>query len=380
MPQYDYIIAGAGAAGLSLVTRMITRPYFRNKRILLIDKEEKNRNDRTWCFWEKEDSFFQSIVFHQWEQLWFHGHGYDALNHIGPYRYKLIRGIDFYRHCFELIRAATNVSVRYGTIDHIVSTDAGTWIETGGEQITADYIFSSIIPERFRHKENEFHLLQHFKGWFIESDKPVFDPAAATLMDFRVPQNKGTTFVYVMPFSANNALVEFTLFSDALLPAEEYDLELRAFIRTQLKITGYTVKETEFGVIPMTNRHFPSRLNNIIYLGTAGGQTKPSSGYTFRFIQKHSARLVEAIENTGKPLLAALPGERRFRLYDSTLLNILANKKMDGATIFTDLFRKNKMTDVLQFLDNETSLSQELRLVTVLPKKLFMRAAIQQLR
>lgn len=378
MQQYDYIIAGSGAAGLSLITRMIARPYFRDKKILLVDREEKNKNDRTWCFWEKEEGFFQSIVFHEWEQLWFYGEGYEALNNISPYKYKLIRGIDFYQFCFGLIKQAANVTIRYGNIEHIVSTDAGTWIELEGEQIFAEYVFSSIIPQQLREKKNEILLLQHFKGWFIETPAPAFDPATATLMDFRVPQTNGTTFVYTMPLSTTTALIEYTLFSPALLDANEYDLVLNTYIRDKLKIPDFSIREEEFGVIPMTNRVFSSRLNNIIYLGTAGGQTKPSSGYTFRFIQQHSNRLVDSLENTGKPLLPALSGQKRFRLYDSTLLNILANNKMGGRKIFTDLFSNNKMTEVLQFLDNETTLSQELRLVTVLPGRLFLRAAIQQ--
>jgi lycopene beta-cyclase len=380
MPQYDYIIAGTGAAGLSLVTRMITRPWFRDKKILLVDREEKNKNDRTWCFWEKEEGFFQSIVFREWEQLWFHGEGYDALNHIRPYKYKLIRGIDFYEYCFTLIRQAPNVTIRYGSIDHIISSDAGTWIEIDNEQISSEYIFSSIVPDKPHGKGNELLLLQHFKGWFIETPMPAFDPAAATLMDFRVQQTKGTTFVYVMPFSPTSALVEYTLFSEALIDANDYDQALRSYITHTLKIASYSVQEEEFGVIPMTNRVFPSRLNNIIYLGTAGGQTKPSSGYTFQFIQRHSNRIVDALEKTGKPMPGAGLAKKRFRMYDSTLLNILANKKMEGSAIFTDLFSNNKMTEVLQFLDNETSLSQELRLVSVLPTRLFLRAAIQQLR
>ncbi len=357
---------------------MITRPYFRDKKILLIDRDEKNKNDRTWCFWEKEAGFFQPVVFHEWKKLWFHGEGYDALSDITPYTYKLIRGIDFYQHCFDRIRKAENVTVRYGSIDHIVSTDAGTWIETGGEQIFAEYVFSSIIPEKTREKENEIRLLQHFKGWYIETSTPVFDTLAATLMDFRVPQTNGTTFVYVMPFSPTRALVEYTLFSPALLAATEYDAALRDYINQNLKTGSYQVIEEEFGVIPMTSRVYPEKLNNIIYLGTAGGQTKPSSGYTFNFIQRHSERLIQSMENTGKPVPASSPGQKRFRLYDHTLLNILSNNKMKGEKIFTDLFSNNKMTEVLQFLDNETSVSQELRLVSVLPTRLFLRAAIRQ--
>ena len=379
MLRYDYIIAGAGAAGLSLITRMISRPFFRDKKILLVDKEEKNKNDRTWCFWEKESGFFQPIVFHEWKKLWFHGEGYDALNDIYPYTYKLIRGIDFYQHCFELIRQAPQVTVRYGAVDHLVSTEAGTWMEMDGEQIFSEYVFSSLIPEKHHAKNDEITLLQHFKGWFIESVSPVFDPSAATLMDFRVPQTHGTTFVYVMPFSPTSALVEYTLFSGALLDERAYDSSIQDYISRILHIDSYEVRDKEFGVIPMTSRAFPSKLNNIIYLGTAGGQTKPSSGYTFNFIQRHSDRLIKSLENTGKPMPGAGFPDKRFRLYDHTLLHILANKKMEGEKIFTGLFSHNKMTEVLQFLDNETTVGQELRLVSALPTRLFLRAALRQL-
>ena len=358
---------------------MITRPYFRDKKILLIDRDKKNKNDRTWCFWEKEPGFFQPIVFHEWKKLWFHGEGYDALNDISPYSYKLIRGIDFYEHCFELIRQAPNVTVRFGPIDHIVSTEAGTWIETGGEQIFSEYVFSSIVPQHTRENEKEISLLQHFKGWLIETSTPVFDPLAATLMDFRVPQTNGTTFVYVMPFSPTTALIEYTLFSPSLLDAEVYDEGLSDYITRILKVSDYQVREEEVGQIPMTTRVFPEKLNNIIYLGTAGGQTKPSSGYTFNFIQRHSDRLIDSLEKTGKPTAGTNLHHKRFRLYDHTLLNILANQKMEGEKIFTGLFSNNRITEVLQFLDNETSLSQELRLVSALPTRLFLRAALREL-
>ena len=123
----------------------------------------------------------------------------------------------------------------------------------------------------------------------------------------------------------------------------------------------------------------PKNTNNIIHLGTAGGQTKPSSGYTFQFIQKHAARITESMVRTGAPFYEDSIAQKRFELYDSTLLNILYHEKLQGAAIFTELFQKNKMAEVLEFLDNETSIAQELRLITVLPKKVFMQAAFEQL-
>ena len=67
--HYDYVIAGAGAAGLSLTMHLIESGQFQNKSILLVDKDSKKANDRTWCFWEKEPGIFQTIVYKEWNKL-----------------------------------------------------------------------------------------------------------------------------------------------------------------------------------------------------------------------------------------------------------------------------------------------------------------------
>jgi Lycopene cyclase protein. len=128
----------------------------------------------------------------------------------------------------------------------------------------------------------------------------------------------------------------------------------------------------------MTNHAFPERQGNIIYIGTAGGQTKASSGYTFRFIQKHSAAIVEALVKTGQPFPPNTKGSKRFKFYDSTLLHILQHKKLPGDQVFSRMFKKNKPLPVLRFLDNETSLKEELSIISTLPTWPFLKAALHQ--
>jgi lycopene beta-cyclase len=372
--KFHYIIAGAGCAGLSFLTRLLRTDQFNDKKILLIDKAPKTANDRTWCFWEKENGFFESIVYDSWDQLWFHGNGYSALHDIKPYRYKMIRGEDFYKHCFSIIEKYPNVTVQYSTIDQIKD---GV-VKAGNESYTADYIFNSIIFEKPVLAKDQFFLLQHFKGWVIETEKVIFDKDQATLMDFRVSQEHGTTFVYVMPFSPNRALVEYTLVSESLLNAADYDKGLSDYLRHFLQIDKYKLLQEEFGSIPMTNYRFPANQGNIIHMGTAGGQTRPSSGYTFQFIQKQSASLVDSLLLKGIPLAVNGFDQRRAHWYDSILLRILSEGQLPGSTIFTTLFRRNKATEILQFLDNETGFLQEMKIISVLPKGIFVKAALQQ--
>src|SRR5829696_6763908 len=109
MPDYDYIFTGAGAAGLSLLARMIATRRFSDKKILLVDKSDKKHNDRTWCFWEKQAGFFEPLIRYRYDKLWFYAKGYESLNDIYPYQYKLLRGIDFYNYCFELVKSQPNI-------------------------------------------------------------------------------------------------------------------------------------------------------------------------------------------------------------------------------------------------------------------------------
>jgi lycopene beta-cyclase len=179
-----------------------------------------------------------------------------------------------------------------------------------------------------------------------------------------------------LPFSETQALVEYTVFSSEVFPAAAYDLQLSKYLERTLACGPYSLIDTEQGQIPMTNYKFPVGTGHIINLGTSGGQTKGSSGYTFHFIQKHSAAIVEALENAGSPILPS--PAKRFGFYDRVLLEILATRKLEGSDIFLRLFEKNSPADVLKFLDNETTLSEELAIIASLPMLPFARAAIKQ--
>lgn len=373
--NYDYIIIGAGLSGLSLLVRLIESGKFSDKKILLLDKTFKNRNDRTWCFWEKKEGYFEGILHHQWPHLQVkHPLGNIDLD-AAPYQYKMIRGIDFYKHCFAIVQAVANVTVLYDEVSAIDAT-TGT-ITCGQQQFTGQYIFSSVLLQPPVLKEKELYLLQHFMGWWIETDEAVFNVNTAQLMNFNVSQEQGCTFVYVLPVSPQKALIEYTLFSENELTENEYEQGLQTFIKEQLHLFNYRITEKEKGIIPMTNLHFPQQDGKMFYIGTAGGQTKASTGYTFQFIQKQSNLILEKLLN-GEPPLAPAPS-KRFQFYDSVLLRVLHERKMQGADVFYHMFRKNKASQVLKFLDNETTLLEELMIMNSTDKSVFIPAAFKEL-
>lgn len=370
---YDYVFIGAGCAGLSLLVRMLQSGKFSDKQILLIDKAPKTDNDRTWCYWETSPGFFDHLVYRRWERLAFLSDEHTENMDVSPYQYKMIRGVDFYKYCFDQIARHANTEVVYTTITGWRQQEGTVYLATGGHEYALGHatVFNSV----YEPGESSLRLLQHFKGRVIETDMPCFRPGEATMMDFRVHQRHGTTFAYVLPFSETKALVEYTLFTKALLTPEQYDAELDDYIRQFLGIAAYRITEEEFGVIPMNNERLRFKGKGW-QIGTAGGQTKASSGYTFRFIQKQSDAILQQLI-AGRPLDQLRDTPRRFRFYDHTLLYILYHDKVPGKSVFSRLFKKNSPQQVLRFLDNESSLAEELKIIRALPVWPFFKAALR---
>jgi lycopene beta-cyclase len=385
MHHYNYIITGAGCAGSSLLARMMREPFFEGKKILVVDQSPKTKNDRTWCFWEKNAGLFEPIVYHRWEKLNFYSLFFSSTLNIKPYQYKMIRGIDLYEFVKKGSQIHGNIEWRYETVKNIHTLNGQAIVELENETVTAEYVFNSIpgIPARKIAQKDKglkrWHLLQHFKGYIIQTNQPAFNPAEATFMDFRVDQKHGTSFVYCLPVSETTALVEYTLFTKELLQQEEYDQELQAYISSSLNIKDYEIIHEEYGIIPMTSQKFPLQDGRIVYMGIAGGQVKGSSGYAFQFIQKRTAEIVQGLIKGDRSFAKQTFAEKRFHFYDRVLLNVLCKNRMDGADIFARIFRYNPPERVLQFLDNESSLMDDLRIMRSVPSSVFLPAALEEI-
>lgn len=376
--QYNYIICGAGAAGLTLLYALLQEPLLRQKQILVIDKADKNENDRTWCFWEQGENTFESIVHHQWKELRFCSKHYNASFSIEPYTYKMIRGIDFYTHVLHESGRHSNVHFIHEHVQHISNTTHGAIVKTNSGEYNADFVFNSIVfqPQLL---ETPNSLLQHFKGIEIETTEAVFNPQQALFMDFTVNQQHGTAFMYVLPTAVNKALIEYTLFTKHLLPQQEYDAAIVNYINHTLNITSYRITHTEFGIIPMTDYKFSLYDGNIINIGSVAGCVKPSSGFAFRFIQKHTEAIVGLLKNTLPPKLGLTFAQRKFVLYDAVLLGVLAQNKMPGDVIFAGIFKKNKPQKVLKFLDNETNLFEDFRILNSNSTNIFLPITLKKI-
>lgn len=378
MKHYDYIITGGGAAGLSLAYRLIQSPL-RDRRILVIDRDEKRANDRTWCFWSRRQTHFTPIYHRSWQRLRVRSDRFDRSFDLGEYRYNMLRGIDFYQFTRQELSVRPNVDFLTAQVDQVIDGPDFATVAAGGRSLQASWVFDSRFSYTdFDKKPDRYHyLLQHFRGWEIEASSDCFDSSTPDLFDFRTEQETGLRFFYVLPFTERKALVEYTVFSNEVLDDEAYESKIREHIAGRLKINDYTICSNEKGVIPMTDHSFPRRLGERIFaIGTKAGIVKPSSGYAFLRILRDSAAIVRSLERYDHPFrIPTLPA--RYRLFDSVLLQILFRQAHLGRPIFEQLFKNNPIDRIFRFLDETGGWFDNLKLLTSLPPLPFIRSLIK---
>lgn len=379
MDDYDFIMAGGGMAGLSLAYALVTGP-FPDASVLIVDPETKGENDRTWCYWSPEPERFDAIAAHSWPRLRFATEGWTNDFDLGEYRYSMIRGADFYDTVLGVLESRSGVEFERGRVLDIRGAGEAAEVETESRTARGRWVFDSRFdPEDYERRADErageYHYLkQHFVGWTIETEAPVFDTDTPTLFDFRTPQHDEMRFVYVLPFSDRRALVEYTLFSAELLETEEYTRAIEAYLSDVLGVHEFRVVEREQGVIPMTDEPVHRREGErTLAIGTRGGRVKASTGYAFRRTQHDTTTIVASLERRGHPFdLPRTPP--RFRALDTTLLQVMYRRGELSEPAFTSMFRKNPIQRMLRFLDEETSLAETVAIMATVPIGPFLGA------
>lgn len=374
--EYDYIIAGAGASGLSLAWRMLQSPLA-EKRILIVDSQLSPSQDKTWCFWDPTSPPFADIIHKRWSQVEvsiFDNRFTQSLNH---YPYYCLRSIDFEEKILPALRKHPSFDLLEANIAELDSTNNHASLQTADREFQAEYIFQScFIPDEVKQNPPHYPLLQHFLGWEISTDKAVFDDSFFTLMDFDETVSDGLAFVYLLPWSPTSCLIEYTLFSGYLWEAKQYEEKIQIYLNNRfgLRPLDYKIQRKEAGKIPMQDIPSPQWYKpRIVNLGQTGGLTKPSTGYTFRRIQQQVESLVNALITKGKPAHFQ-PSKQRYKAYDLWLLQIIHDHPSDALRVFNDLFSNNSMDEVFRFLSEETTLWQDLDIMRSVPYYPFLRA------
>ena len=383
MKHYHYIFTGSGLSALMTVYEMVLSGKFEDKTILLIDEDSKKTNDRTWCFWDEKTTLpdghpskggkFDEIVSKKWSSALFADANFKRELNLEPYQYKMIKGLDFYKLVFDTISKQENIHFVNQKVLDFQELGNNCVVKTESESFTCNKIFNSIFNSEIVKSQSKYPFLhQHFIGWFIKSKETVFNPDCATFMDFSVEQKGNTRFMYVLPISENEALIEYTLFSKDLLSTSEYEIEIENYIQ-KLGITEYEIIEKEQGNIPMTSYKFwKHNTKNIINIGSAGGWTKASTGFTFKNTTKKSKALVQFLKSESD--FRKFHKKDKFWFYDLLFLDVLDKRNDLGSSVFSSLFKKGNPIVIFKFLDEETSFTEDLQVFWKCPKGVFIRA------
>jgi lycopene beta-cyclase len=376
MKFYDFVIAGAGCSGLSLATALSKANV--KQSILLIDNNIHTNQDKTWCFWDLPNLSPLPFTTTVWQNLTFYSDNYEKKEKILPFNYVGVKSGDFYKYSYEVLKNAKNIDIIEENIERIYGLESGACLETKTQKFHCHYLFNSTAISAGHPKSYSTNsaLKQHFQGWFVKTEKPVFEKNTATFMDFRTEQHQDVRFFYVLPYSEREALIEYTIFSKQLLADEAYDEQIEKYIQETLQIEKFTIMEKEKGVIPMEFIHPDTTHNHIIPIGIVGGALKPSTGFAFSLIQKQVNQIIKSIQSDNLPLNKKKI-QNRFSFYDTVLLHLLQKKEINKSAIFISLFKGNNIGTILTFLSEKTGIFGEMKIFSTLPVKVFISALIE---
>lgn len=377
--DYDYIICGGGISGLLLCVKLTQNTKLSNKSVLLIDPIfPKTENDRTLCFWDSKNTTWDEIIKCKWDNVFFKSNDYKKTLDLGSLDYKMLSSSEFYNYSNSLINTNDCIEVLNADVLNFNDYKTHCTVDTLNNSFTCSKVFNSIMDWAEVRTNTKYPLLiQHFEGWVIKTDNECFNPNKATFMDFSIEQNDLTQFMYVLPFSKTEALVEYTLFSKDLLEPQKYEDAIKKYLNSS-RISDYKVTSKESGKIPMTCfPFFKNNSKNILNIGSAGGWSKPSTGYTFKNIDNNTTRIADYLQ-TGKSFKNFMTKDR-FWFYDLIFLDVLYKENDLGKKLFTDMFKKNNSKTIFKFLDNKSNFIEEFKIMLSFPKSIFLTAVLKRL-
>jgi lycopene beta-cyclase len=347
MKEFDYIIIGGGCAGLSLAYELEIHEKLKDKTLAIIEPREEYKKDKTWSFWKVTPHNFDDCVKKDWEN--FSINVPNKTNHLEckNYPYQSIDSGLFYQKIINKLRDNKNINF-FKDLKEINSINS--------------FLFNS-VPHV---KKNHDNLWQHFCGVEIETQKDVFDDDIFNLMDFDCDQRESVHFFYTLPYSKNRALVETTWLSKMdSVSQKNYDEQIKDYIENHLNLKSYKIVYKEEGAIPLFYTTY-EKVKNKINIGTAGGMTRLSTGYTFLNIQEHSKYIRKNIENISNTKRYEIG--KKYQFLDEVFLRVLENHPQKMSDIFFKMFEASPKT-VIKFLSNKSNFVEDLSIILKMPNK-----------
>ncbi|MEU6154501.1 lycopene cyclase family protein [Actinosynnema sp. NPDC047251] len=359
------VIAGGGMSGLSLAGHLSRWP------VTVVDDGHADLEGLAWASWSDRPGLLDAAVSRTFDRVRVHAGGRTWVLDLGCYRYRVVLGPDLAR-VVRVVRVVRELApgCRYRR-GHVDLVEDGR-IVVDGEAFPARWVFDSVggpLPDP------DGRLA--FLGWHVRTDRPAFDPDVPTLFDFRTRQ-LGASFVYVLPVDPHHALVEHTSFTSGPVDDTARREALREYLDDVIGTDGHVVEREESADLPLISRPAPRRRGNVLAIGARGGLVKASTGYSYQRVQRDSAAIARSLRRHGHPF-DLRPPPTRFRLYDGALLDVVAAEPARLEQAFAALFRHATAEPALRFLDERTSLIDEVRLFATMPAAAYLSAVRRRL-
>ena len=379
--EFDLIIIGAGCAGLSLGMQLASL-HAQAPKTLLLEPRLAYENDRTWCFWGDEQTPFATLARYRWERFSINNGVNRALVNCATTPYRLLAAADFYTQALQAIASNAALDLKTGTsLTAEPRLTQGRWhVHTSGGSFSA----KAIVDTRPRPTQqmSDTTLWQAFLGCEVEFQEPRFDPSSAQLMDFYQANETFVGFNYVLPLSANRALVEFTVFA-----SRAYDqAELLGYLEDHMaKLAGdrpYQRLRTEYGLIPMGLSQPENAVksaeqhSSYVRVGLTAGAARPATGYAFQRIQRWARACKQSLQTNGLPV-GHQPDSFAIRQMDAIFLNVLRKHPDLGPELFMRLFSRVSSEKLIRFLSDRGSVSDYLSVILALPPGPFIKSVYQ---
>jgi lycopene beta-cyclase len=371
--SYDAVIAGGGLSGLSLMAHLAAGGW-RDRSVLIIDGPGPEPPAQAWASWTDRPGPLDAAVVREYRRLTGHAGGADLALPLRRYRYRLVSRAALERVVAELVSGCPGFERLAGHVDRITDGDGAAEVVVDGRPVRAEWVFDSVTPPPPPGPEPDARIA--FTGWEVHCERAVFDPESAVLFDFRAGRAGHARFGYVLPAGEHRALVELTEFVPrhaAPPPPADRAAALAAYLRGVRRTGGFRVLRRESAVLPLRITPPPRRRGRVLAIGARGGLIKASTGYAYQQVQRDSAAIAASLSRNGHPF--HLPARhRRHRLLDGVLLDVLERDPAELERAFAGLFTANPPERVLRFLDEDTGLRDELRLIASLPPAPYLRA------
>jgi len=365
----DVAIIGAGVAGLTLASKIAGSHA--GLTVLVIGPED-NRNQRL-SFWidNSPAAVYEPFLTHQWQTWSFnHSRSGHASHHARHQRYVSLDAKLYKKHLRKVL-VESGCHLHATAVTRIKINHANTVVYTSDETITAATVIDTRAP-----RIPETTLKQQFWGCVVDLPR-THGLTAPILMDFDVTPiaDDGVTFVYVLPLTSTQLLVEATTFSTRLQAESDYHHCVRAWLQQHFDYT-LTIEpdKSESGILPM-GPVIPLE-PGIPRCGLAGGAARSSTGYAFQGIERQAAFMASQL-SAGKQPETRSPFSRKTDWMDRVFLQVANDRPDQLEILFMAMAQRLSGDEFAHFLSDTGGWMPGLRAVMVAPKFVFMGAAVR---